>query len=159
MREKSVAARLGISPGAIRDVREQQCIEGEHWEKRGRDIIWTEAGLQRLEEVVAGVEQKNGVTGRTGAESAEFTEVRDEVGGALAALLAPTLMRVRVRQIPRNPRMLIAEPVEKNTEVQEIRVRVRSNQNFLPGMELTARMEDRDLGVLEGRCPRYRGRY
>jgi len=50
---------------------------------------------------------------------------------------------------------------EKNERGVGVTVRVRNNANFMPGMEIMAKPDSAysDLFVLEGRCPRYRGRW
>jgi hypothetical protein len=49
----------------------------------------------------------------------------------------------------------IIEAVRKDGG-EPVRVRVRDNKNFLPGMEIRARQSEEYPDV--GRCPRYRGR-
>jgi hypothetical protein len=60
---------------------------------------------------------------------------------------------------PKNPHII--EAVRKDNGGESVRVRVRNNQNFLPGMEIRARPSEEypDVYVLVGRTPRYRGRW
>jgi hypothetical protein len=163
MRETMVANHFGLSPAELKSIRDAHCVEDEHWRKKGREIIWLEDGLARVEGVLAALQQKKGQDEAQGGGDEEFASVADGgvLAGALAGLMAPTLKRMRVQAIPRNPKLVLAVPADEKNGGPEhvVRVRVRSNQNFLPGMELNARMESEEQGVLEGRCPRYRGRY
>jgi len=64
-----------------------------------------------------------------------------------------------VRSIPRNVHIVVCE--KKDGDGALVRVRVRSNANFLPGMELRAlaHPDYRDVFDLVGRCPRMKGRW
>jgi hypothetical protein len=59
---------------------------------------------------------------------------------------------------PKNPHIIEAVPKEGG---EPVRVRVRDNSNFMPGMEIRARQDEQypDVFVLVGRTPRYRGRW
>ena len=60
---------------------------------------------------------------------------------------------------PMNPH--IVEATRKDNGGESVRVRVRDNANFLPGMEIRARPDEEypDVFVLVGRTPRYLGRW
>jgi hypothetical protein len=60
---------------------------------------------------------------------------------------------------PKNPHII--EVVRKDDGGEPLRVRVRNNRNFMPGMEIRARQDENypDVFVLVGRTPRYRGRW
>jgi len=60
---------------------------------------------------------------------------------------------------PKNPHII--EAVRKDNGGESVRVRVRDNANFLPGMEIRARPDEQypDVWALVGRTPRYRGRW
>ena len=51
--------------------------------------------------------------------------------------------------------------MRKDNGGEPVRVRVRNNANFMPGMEIRARQNEDypDVFVLVGRTPRYRGRW
>lgn len=68
------------------------------------------------------------------------------------------LVDLVVVRTSRNPSILYAVPAEGGEEVP---VKVASNMNFIAGMRLQARAEGAggSLYFLEGRCPRWRGRY
>jgi hypothetical protein len=60
---------------------------------------------------------------------------------------------------PKNPHII--EAVRKDDGGEPLRVRVRNNANFMPGMEIRARQDENypDVFVLVGRTPRYKGRW
>ena len=60
---------------------------------------------------------------------------------------------------PRNHHII--EAATKDNGGEPVRVRVRDNKNFMPGMEIRARASEEypDVYVLVGRTPRYRGRW
>jgi hypothetical protein len=59
---------------------------------------------------------------------------------------------------PKNPHIIEAKRPGSD---EILRVRVRDNRNFMPGMEIRARQDEHypDVFVLVGRTPRYRGRW
>jgi len=96
--------------------------------------------------------------------SSLFAAIQKKVGGAgkpavvaPVAAPAPRIEALIVTNVPRNKH--IVEAARSNGTV--VRVRVSDNKNFLPGMTLTARQGHQfaDVWNLEGRCPRYRGRW
>lgn len=87
------------------------------------------------------------------ASSATITAALDElIEGAARPV------ELRVLRISHNPTMLFAHKGDR----KELRVRVASNANFLPGMTLNALPPAKggpDIWHMVGRCPRWRGRY
>ena len=59
---------------------------------------------------------------------------------------------------PKNPHII---ETKRPGDDQTLRVRVRDNKNFIPGMEIRARPDEQypDVFVLAGRTPRYKGRW
>lgn len=96
------------------------------------------------------------------AESAEADSatvaVAEVVVEKIVAEAAPALRELVVRKIAWNPSIVMAW--DAATE-REVRVRVRSNVNFRPGMVLRARAPEQADGLwfMEGNCPRWPGRY
>lgn len=71
---------------------------------------------------------------------------------------ARPLVVLRVRKIPLNPHLILARLEGGTTDV---RVRVKTNVNFIPGMPIRARAPaaGSDVYSHEGHCPRRRGHY
>jgi hypothetical protein len=153
MNDATLAETLGVSRDRLRDVR-AGLVEGTHWRKAGRAVVWTPEGFAAARvavleavgvEVGAGVEADDGTNGTEGTDGAYI-----EIG----------MLRVVRRVI--NPHIVLASRMEDVVDGRAAvpqRVRVRSSENFIPGMVLRARRVDGDLWELCGRCPRWRGRW
>lgn len=139
--EEDAAAALGVSRDVMREFRAG--LEPDTgWRKKGRVVEIAQEAFLALQK-------------KMGGEGAG-----DGAGEALGGVAAsPGPVELVVKSVPkRNVRILVAE--KKEGGGPEVRVRVRSNVNFMPGMAITARPEGgfADVFVLEGRCPRFRGR-
>ena len=77
---------------------------------------------------------------------------------AAAVPVARALLDLTVRKVAWNPTIVMAW---HEAEAREVRVRVRNNVNFRPGMVLRARAPEQADGLwcMEGNCPRWPGRY
>jgi hypothetical protein len=154
LRESEVAKELGISREEIKKLRTTHLFIGEDFSSEGREIILTEKGVERMRELIS----------RLVNQAAEV-EVSDEV--KTPAMVLPDLLQkiadkveaeiveLTVVKTWQNPRILDAQ----THDGRRVRVRVRTNKNFMSGMKLRAKADD-DTGsvyVHEGRCPRYRG--
>ena len=119
-------------------------VEGTHWVREKRHVLFTEKGLEALKKMV-------------GAGMADGEKNGQEE--ALALVGAAVLMVVT--SVPKVNRRILCARKKEGEEGGEMRVRVRDNINFMPGMELRARPDANyaDIYVLEGRTPRYRGRW
>lgn len=137
--EADLAQELGISREDIRALRTEYFTEGRDWHReKNKVVLYAPEAAEALRKKI-------------GAEQA------DE---ALRAALAIVHTLV-VFQVPlRNPHIVTAQKKEGGGGAV-LRVRVRNNVNFLPGMEIKAKRDAQypDVFVLEGRCPRFRGRW
>ena len=141
--EEELAAELGISRDDIRDLRTTCLIEGQDWNRKKARVFFTAQGVQNLKKKVGGGDGSD--LEKKGA------------GGAGASAAGVELLEVVT--VPwRNHRILTAR---KKEGAGEVRVQVRDNRNFVAGMEIKARPSGgfEDLFVLEGRAPRYRGKW
>jgi hypothetical protein len=141
--EAILAAELGLSRLAIARVRRRSFIEGVHWVKKEKSVRWTVAGIEGL--------KKN-----LGA----FSPPGQENGQQEAAESLGEVVLLTISQVPKINRRILCARLKKGAQ-NEVRVRVKENQNFLPGMEIRARRDPlyQDVYNLEGRTPRYRGRW
>ena len=141
--EEELAAEMGISRDDIRDLRDRCLIEGEDWHRKKARVFFSAQGVQNLKkELAVGV---------------GLALEKNEAGGALASEAGAEEMVV-VNVPGRNRRIMSAQ---KKVGGALVRVQVRDNGNFMPGMEIKARAggEFPDLYVLEGRAPRWRGKW
>lgn len=138
--EEDAAEQLGVSRDAMREFRKGLTARTD-WRKTGRVIEISESAFLALKKKVGGEDAPEGADEPLEAATPQAEPV------PLIAHQAPRL----------NPRILVAK---KEGADALVRVRVRSNVNFLPGMKIMARPVPGfdDVFVLEGRCPRYRGR-
>ncbi len=133
-RESELAKELGVNRDVLVAYRNGD-MPRKGW-KRSRGAVWvTKMGEEWIHEQLGS---------DIGVELAEFEA---EPG-------APREMTVKKR--PLNPRMVLCD-----LDGEEVKVRVRSNENFLVGMKLKARppAPDSRMWVLEGRGPRWRGKW
>lgn len=140
--ESHVAVRLGVSRRDVAAVRQQHLREGIHFVKTGRRVVYSDAGVARLAKALS-----NG----GGQEGSLPTRV----------LCAPEALKTtfsfQVRRKVANRHV-----IECTDEAGKIvLVRVRRNENFLPGMKVEAVPYGDLVNVYEftGRYPRFRGKY
>ena len=139
--EADAAEKLGLARDVMREFREG-LAEGTDWRKNGRQIDLSHEAFLAIKKKMGGAEAEDGSDEALGASSAP-----DEA------------VELIVHHVPKlNVHLLVAKKEGAETLV---RVKVRCNVNFLPGMKLKARPEGiyDDVFVMEGRCPRYRGRF
>jgi hypothetical protein len=157
--ERDFAEALGLREEHIRSLRKAHLTYNTHWLKEGRDIVLTEAGVEKIRAVLElekTPEKKDGAAGAAVALGAGQTA--SDAGSAVVTLW--------VVSKPQNPRVLWCSDVEPTLWVEKkppalLTVRVRSSENFRPRMALRARPcpVRPNTFDLEGRCPRFPGRY
>lgn len=177
--ESAAAERLGLSRDELKKLRAEHLYETEHWHKKGRDILLTVPGLERLRAVLASLQAAEGqdsgpakktapapasaagdgiVTARQAVAQA-VDSILERAGAAQQTESALPSVRMTVTRTVKNPHLVMAKHPVDGTEC---RVWVSANKNFLPGMVLTAchlPESPADLYYLVGRAPRFRGRW
>lgn len=128
--EKELAAELGIDRKILAGWRKEGFIAG--WEKDGNTIAYHPEGEHEI---------RNHLQKELCA---------NELSAPLPSPSNP--MEMEITAIPRNPRMVMCG---------ENRIKVRDNKNFLTGMKVKARpsTDNKQVWVMVGRCPRWRGKY
>jgi hypothetical protein len=141
--ESHVATRLGVSRRDLVSLRWAHLKEGSDFVKNGRRIVYAAVGVEKLAQVL----QNDSAPGKWLP-----TNVLCE-DGALEAMVST----FTVRRKAHNNRVL--ECLDENNQV--VIVRVRDNENFLPGMEVTAVPYGDLKNVFDfvGSYPRFRGKY
>lgn len=131
--EGKVAQSLGLSRERVRALREQH-LSAEEWSTRGNAVVLTAAGLEKI----------------TAAAQAE---------AASAPVAAGPVEPVRliVRKVCRNPRMMLA--VARASDEATVVVRVKDNSAFMLGMVFDAVPVEDGTFQFVGRLPRSRGRW
>lgn len=141
-REEELAAQLGVSRDALREVRSKVLTEGPDWVKQGREVVLRPAGVVKV----------HAALGHRSVAEAPDPKAPE---GPAAPLQASAVEVLRVHSIPRNKRLLLAV----NGAGAVLRVRVKDSGKFTRGMEVSAVRCRGDLYEHVGRLPRYRGRY
>lgn len=152
--EARVAESLGVPRARVKAVRDG-LQEGQDWLMlRGR-VVLTDRGLNEVMLALAPSAAKR------------------ETNGQLVKY-RPRRAEVVVTKIPRNPHLVLgkivrvadgaaslgpAGPNKGPVIGQVVRVKVKRNLNFIPGMEMPCYRESWDVWVLDRPCPRFRGRW
>ena len=140
--EKLLIDRLGISADAILQFRQSQ--KKTDVKKSGRAIFISEAAVKKLLEDL-------------GSPQRDVANCALQENGETPP---PQILELTVYRIFPNPRLILATR-DDNGDI--VRVMVPNNVNFQPRMKIKARpphkTEGPQLYRLEGRCPRYRGRW
>ena len=145
VREDRLAKEIGVARQVLVDLRKEHLKKGEDWEKEGNCIVLTSRGIRRVQdqlgvkvELLSSMEVSAGMTVQYG----EFEEMDVIRSGMI------------------NPRVVQC----RRENGEEVYVRVNDSRNFKPigndgrPMKLKARYT-KDGWYMEGRCPRYPGRW
>jgi hypothetical protein len=151
--ESKVAKSLGLSRERVRALREAH-LSADEWSTRGNAIVFTSAGLEKIT-ALAGRE-----AGAVSSPSA--SETPPETATAVAALVvggAPEVLRVVVKKLCQNIRMMLARRVSEGEAGETLLVRVKDNSLFMAGMEIEVADCGNGVWQFRGRLPRRRGRF
>jgi hypothetical protein len=140
--EDDVAAGLGVTREAVRELRTEHLYENEDFGVVKRQIMLSEAGVQKIREFL----QKNAPPG---ARRGDLALPKGNTPPAEKKRAAAIVSRI----FPKNKGFL-----EAMLDLDAITVRVRCNENFLPGMELEGLLPAGGrLYDYTGRLPRRKG--
>lgn len=149
VREEEVARRLGVPREMVREWRADHLYEGDDWEMVAREIRYSQAGLEKLREILK-------KTLPDGARTPDISRGQLLLP-ARAASLEPA--EALVERVYSGNRKYMAAIMAG----RPVTVRVHDNRNFLPGMTIQARdlapAGGGKLWDFVGRCPRGRGRW
>lgn len=145
-KESTLARTMGIPRGALRTAR-AKLLEGTDWKLIQNTVLYSENGMKRLERVLTGQSMSPGAE-KKGMAAKEPSKPLVEPPAT------PEEKKGVVTALTRNRQILMAE-----IDGETCRVRVRSSENFVAGMQLTVQHIDEDLYEFTGRCPRSRGRW
>ena len=160
--ESALRKRIGLSPDRIRQVRREILTEGVHWHRSGKRIRYSDSGvdvvIDHLEILSEKPPEKTAVKAAlTGTEDQRGVSTPENKKNAPHPLSMnrPKVTDLTVTKIPQNFHIVMAVTRSDWPCV----IRVSSNRNFIPGMTVRARHVERNVFVLEGRTPRWRGRW
>lgn len=141
--EASIADRLGLTRNALEDYRARSLKKKGDWKKIGRAVALSEPALKKL------LTDLN-------ANGLDCTDCQVRKNGADETEAGVEELKV-IRVYP-NPRLLLAA----TDTGEQVRVQVPNNNNFRAGMTIKARalrLPAMQLYRLEGRCPRFPGKW
>jgi hypothetical protein len=139
--EDRVADSLGIARDRVREIRERDLISPKHFFTSHGAIVFTDAGLARLLELV----------NPTPPASPSSSETMQPPAGP-----APRA-ELRVVRVPINSKLLIC--AKPDGQAGETVVRVRANENFRPGMMVPVLLAAPNFWQHYGRLPRRKGHW
>lgn len=152
--EERVAAAVGLSRGDFKFLRDQHLKEGVDWQKRNGSIALTLTAIKKVWRALESPPHTLDIANCTFAAAAEKKTPAPILVGSRAM---PLPIKMTVAQIPPNPFILIATD-EHGTRCH---VRVKSNLNFVVGMQFEAAHDEVAHGYYRqlGNPPRQRGRW
>lgn len=161
--EAQVAQELGVGREEIASIRKNELFEKEHWFRRGREIVLTVLGLEKVLAFIgspAGVKMAAGDSASEKEKSravapvaAPVSEYTARLKKALDEKSAAGFCTVRVTKVFVGKRIMFADHLG-----QPVRIVVRDSTNFLPGMEIPVKHAHDEVYTFEGRMPSRRGR-
>jgi hypothetical protein len=144
--EAQVALDFGFAREVVSELRARILSPALEWILYKKRILISEQGLEKLRSALGAPEGK-----KEGGAAPAFGDGENGQDGA--ARDEPVALTVTM--VPRNRHILLA----KKEDGTEVRLRVRDNVNFLIGMQCRGRHAHEDVYDLEGRAPRFRGRW
>jgi hypothetical protein len=163
--ERTIAKILGLSREDLRYVRFELLKKNQGWRMDGRDVVYTQAGVDHLLHHLSASKNNLAATTDLSAAIVPASKKKTPPGPLPLRDPAPTpapptaarngLVELTVLRCYPNPSMLRA----LDPEGAAVDVRVRTNKNFVPKMTLQGRLVCPGKYEMEGRCPRTRGRY
>ena len=163
--EATLPETLGVGRDELRELR-RRLTEGQDWILKKKRVRWSEAGVNRLRELLKLPASAPTGTGNSTATSLPVSEKTPPASNAAQPDASAAAVTLLVWQTVTNSRIL--EAYLPGTDPQQrkniVRVRVRDNKNFLrfvheKPMELKARHLNADLYELATACPRWIGRW
>ena len=163
--ESAIADTLGIPREKLAELRKETLVVREDWLQKGRKIFMTQPGiakiialLKRAPEVIKTVlGEKTAPTTQSEPQqpvARESAPAEDPIQKELMDRLAARGLHLAViTKLFRKSRILFAE-----LDGKQIRVKVRSSENFVIGMKISCRHDHDDVYQFHGRLPRRKGR-
>jgi len=143
--ESAVAQKLGVTKNGLEDFRSRNLKKADS-KKIGREIYLSQAALNKVLELI-------------GSSSVDCSDCLLQKNGEPPAAVVLDLI---VNRVYPNPHLLeCVKPAAGDAAAERVLVRVPMNKNFRPRMILRAKPDPHHpkLYLLEGRCPRFPGRW
>lgn len=148
--EKKVAEKLHLSRKDFRYVRRETCEKHRDYSNAGRELVLAQGGLDKILEFLQG--------SGSAQLPADFADCLQATPRKKEDPPPAGVVELKVLRKYGNPRMMLA----LDHAGEQVIVNVPDSKNFVPGMTLRARQvaeKPPRRFRLEGRCPRFKGRY
>lgn len=155
VREVKMLGELGMSRDELRARRQAFLEEGTDWALVSNRVMLSRSGAEKLRATkgkpIPVPEKTPAAAGNAERPTLLLTNGEGKFEGRLIAWAMPL----------RNVKLLVCyvPGTDPNNPLNLVSCFVRSNENFLRGMNLTARQRDERMFELVGQCPRKKGRW
>jgi len=171
--ESHLTGRWGVARETLRETRQRVLEEGRDWRTVANRVVLTGEGVRKLQAAL-GIPVEDAENGQKAAPTAPASAGAAETGKGREKALGGDLLvgdgpftgavseknaaaaRLRVMRLVRNPRVVLARRLDGG---EVLRLRVRDNGKYRPGMEVPARQVQGDLYEVVGRGPRWVGKW
>lgn len=142
--EARLGELLGLKQEDLKFLRTDLLEKEKTWDLDGRDVVISQRGLEQLLEFI-------GSTTSQRFDAIDFSSAEKKVPtDGLTELVV-------IKTFP-NPRLVLARMIGDPLQLS-VTVQVPNSVNFRAGMKLKGRQIRPGVFRMEGRCPRYPGRY
>jgi len=157
--EKDLAAQMGIPRATLKEIRDTQMTKGEHWDMVSMRICLSRAGVDLAATFVGLLDSEKDPRLLLDPDDTETVQADPPDHNQHLMLPASSSsgnVRIgKVSRITKNTRIILVESLGET-----VRMRVRHNGKFLPGMEVPMKLiEEPDLYELARKAPRWRGKW
>jgi len=149
--EREFAAELGVAQSVLKDVRDGSLSRGVDWQLVKNEICYSDEGQKKLS---AALEVPDSAPNGPAGVSAPTPAPAAVQAKGYRAPKAGEIRILKVVRTVRNRHCVAAVDGEVPAWV-----RVKDSRKFSGGMELKAKFLEGDRWIIEGRGPRFRGRY
>ncbi|MDH3442899.1 MAG: hypothetical protein OEN50_03150 [Deltaproteobacteria bacterium] len=159
--EKKLAEAMGVPRWVVKNFRDtsEDIKKVTHWHTDGTRIVWTDEGVRAAVEILKlryCERDSNGKRPALTYEDVVFAMSNETPPESAVTVIADVEEELIVTRVwPLNRKILDAR--RANGEV--VRVAVRNNVNFLPGMAIPGVLQSGTRWYCGRKAPRYRGRW
>lgn len=155
--ERELASLLGVSQDAVKDQRQAlQLTRGADWELVKGAVTYTDPAAKKILMTLR-VSYAPGTPAPDLAPNNE-PDAPPAGGDDVPAGEDAEVVQLVCVKLPRNRRIILAR-LAADKQAPIVRVRVKDSGNFTIGMDLPAKKIGEDLYVLDGRRPRFPGKF
>lgn len=148
--DQDMATRFGVSPASIAAIRAQSLIEGEHWKKEGRAMVYLPAGETLLSELLAAEKKEGGPPAPESSPEPEKKEGRadpEPPATAAEAKAEPVEASLMVVKIHRNPAYVDVRAPDGRPHT----VKIRATGRLKRGHRILCRLTDGQWQCIQSR--------